>query len=67
MRLLSLSEVSIQKRTSPGKLGKRDFEISFANVQFLAFEMAGQPIDMLGRLLSDSSSTKQDVHAKRKA
>ena len=42
MRLLSLSEVSIQKRTSPGKLGKRDFEISFANVQFLAIEMAGQ-------------------------
>ena len=46
MRLLSLSEVSIQKRTSPdkftGKLGIRDFEISFAISQVLAFEIAGQ-------------------------
>ena len=42
MRLLSLSEVSIQKRTSPGKLGIRDFEISFAISQVLAFELRGQ-------------------------
>ena len=42
MRLLSLSEVSIQKRTSPGKLGIRDFEISFAFSLVLAFEVAGQ-------------------------
>ena len=42
MRLLSLSEVSIQKRTSPGKLGIRDFEISFAFSLVLAFELTGQ-------------------------
>ena len=46
MRLLSLSEVSIQKRTSPDKftvkLGIRDFEISFAFSLVLAFELAGQ-------------------------
>ena len=46
MRLLSLSEVSIQKRTSPdkftGKLGIRDVEISFAISQVLAFELRGQ-------------------------
>ena len=42
MRLLSLSEVSIQKRTSPGKWGIRDFEISFAISPVLAFEISGQ-------------------------
>ena len=46
MRLLSLSEVSIQKRTSPdkftGELGIRDFEISFAISHVLAIELAGQ-------------------------
>ena len=46
MRLLSLSEVSIQKRTSPdkftGKLGIRDFEIIFAFSLVLAFELTGQ-------------------------
>ena len=42
MRLLSLSEVSIQKRTSPGKLGIRDFEISFAFSLVLAFELTSQ-------------------------
>ena len=46
MRLLSLSEVSIQKRTSPDKfteeLGIRDFEISFAISHVLAFELAAQ-------------------------
>ena len=44
MRLLSLSEVSIQKRTSPGKLGIRDFEISFAISQVLAIEIPGQMV-----------------------
>ena len=44
--LLSLSEVSIQKRTSPdkftGELGIRDFEISFAISPVLAIELTGQ-------------------------
>ena len=43
MRLLSLSEVSIQKRTSPdkfsGKMGIREIEISFAISPVLAFEL----------------------------
>ena len=47
MRLLSLSEVSIQKRTSPdkfsGKMGIREIEISFAISPVLAFEISGQP------------------------
>ena len=51
MRLLSLSEVSIQKRTSPdkftGKLGIRDFEFSFAIFQVLAFEIRGQVIRVI--------------------
>ena len=46
MRLLSLSEVSIQKRTSPdkftGKLGIRDLDISFAFSLVLAFKLTGQ-------------------------
>ena len=46
MRLLSLSEVSIQKKSSPDKftrkLGIRDFEISFAFSLVLAFELTGQ-------------------------
>ena len=46
MRLLSLSEVSIQKRTSPdkfsGKMGIREIEISFAFSLVLAFELASQ-------------------------
>ena len=56
MRLLSLSEVSIQKRTSPDKftwkLGIRDLEISFAFSLVLAFELTSQSVCAYAGLFS---------------